>query len=200
MFSKFLGYVEVNGVKVLDGCARCISENGWCEKAAERFNKESVLAEPMSYMDNPLDYPVECLKDWWGNNYRYCSDCKLAFYGEYYEMDCPKCGSSTELSNDNTVDTTDYLFYKDFTDEELYMEGCKECEKRLGKCNCLDSCLDYPLVYTDPFGTLPHGYLLPAYCVLEIDGCQRYCKECRQATTEEIDTCPLCGGEMREFF
>ena len=118
---SILGYVEVNGIKVLDGCTRCISENGWCEKAAELFNKESVLAEPMSYIDEPLHFPVECLKDWWGNNYRYCPDCKLAFYGEYYKTDCPRCGSSTEPSNDDDVDTTDYLFYNDYTDEELYM-------------------------------------------------------------------------------
>ena len=212
MFSNCSRYVKVNGIKVLDGCARCISENGWCRDAAKLVNAESVLAEPMSYMDGPLDFPVKCLKDWWGKHYNFCPECGVAFYEEYFALHCPNCGFPEEPENDIGNDDNDYdyyeydediesyQFYNDYTDEVVTMEGCRECVERYGDCPDIECLSKHKLVYTEPFGYLPHGFLLPDYCAYTLDNCQRYCIDCRQATTEEIDTCPLCGGEMREFF
>ena len=54
-----------------EGCLYCMTNGGCCslEDAVRLSNDEWIRCTPMSYIPENLEYPVGCIRDWFGDNY-----------------------------------------------------------------------------------------------------------------------------------
>ena len=72
-FKDYESYVQglISQGVLCEGCIHCMY-NGGCsslEDAVELSKGDRVSCTPMSYVPEDLEYPVECVRDWFGDNY-----------------------------------------------------------------------------------------------------------------------------------
>lgn len=72
-YEDYQGYVqELISERVLcEGCTYCMTNGCNCslEDAVEHSKGNRICCTPMSYVPEDLEYPVECVRDWFGDNY-----------------------------------------------------------------------------------------------------------------------------------
>ena len=100
---EYIDYLFANGL-ILSGCYYCMSMERECpfDYAIEKktTNCHTTLCKPYYGMDKELDFPSECLKEWWPRS-KYCSKCgHMKGYSDWDNRDgvivCLDCNSIIE--------------------------------------------------------------------------------------------------------